>query len=90
MSTIHMTPEFLRGIIKGEVNFRKCPDCYGEGDAYAYNDGQIPCTMQEWSEIEAEGEEWRKAHPGESLPDRYYGGPEGCETCEGVGYIQVP
>ena len=87
---IHVTEEFLRAVIQGKIEWRKCPNCQGEGEEYAYDDGQTPCTKQEWADIEAEYKDWAAEHPGVEKPDYFYGGGECCSNCEGLGYIEIP
>jgi hypothetical protein len=80
-------PEVLRGIILGQIPYRRCPDCDGVGTEYwiEYTLKERPhdslmrtVTAQQASDFCLD--DW---------PDYDWGGAsqQTCETCEGVGYI---
>lgn len=76
---IEVTAEELRDIIKGNLSFRRCPDCVGKG--YLMCNGETGEPWENQSQAESEVQDAL----GEDI---YYEYP--CDTCNSIGYIEVP
>lgn len=70
--------DWLRDVILGKIEWRKCPSCAGKGVEY-YN-GE---TGEVWSNMQ--DNEWKVK---EALGDNFY--TETCENCKGLGFIEIP
>ena len=70
---IELGEEDLRSLIRGQIIFRKCPDCEGEGIWYYIEDSDLPVTNTTYEKAGG-------ANHIENDTQR-------CETCKGVGYV---
>lgn len=89
--TVTLEAKELRAIIKGELGFRKCPDCQGEGDSWTlhYVLTDDPDQDEQMKDISAQ---FAADFDEENLPPEYSWGEcvlYECETCGGVGYLPV-
>jgi hypothetical protein len=84
---VEMTSAQIRATIRGELQWRKCPDCNGEGQEwwieYALKERPHDALTRDCSAQEASDfciDNW---------PDYDYGciGHEECRLCEGIGYV---
>lgn len=88
----------LRQIIRGEINFRKCPECNGKLVEYTVQyesakpeDASDPCKIESISEELFQYWDFSKcAFIGIEIPDHWID-PEAhqstCEVCKGLGYV---
>lgn len=87
----NLEPEELRGIIKGEIQFRKCPDCQGDGQVWTlhYVLADDPDQDEQFKDVTAQ---FAADFDEDNLPQQYSWGEchlYDCETCHRVGYIPV-
>ena len=79
----------LRAILKGEMGFRKCPDCQGEGESwtlhYTLKDDE---DNEQFKEVSAQ---FAADFVVDDYPQYSYGECflYDCDTCKSVGYILV-
>lgn len=84
---MEISPQDLRATIRGEMPWRRCPDCNGTGRAWwityalkerPHDDLQRFCSEQEASDFCLD--DW---------PDYDYGvvGKDFCDSCNSVGYL---
>jgi hypothetical protein len=80
----------LRAIIKGETEFRKCPDCQGEGNQWTlhYVLADDPNEIEETKDV---GAQFAADFVVDDYPQYSYGQCflYDCDTCKTVGYILV-
>jgi len=82
--------EELRAIIRGEIGFRKCPDCEGHGESWMlhYVSADDPNELEEFKEVSAQ---FAADFEVDNFPQYSYGECllYDCDTCGGVGYVPV-
>lgn len=89
---ISLEPAELRGIIRGEIGFRKCPDCQGQGKTWTlhYVEANDPDqTNEQFREV---SDQFAADFDEDNPPPEYSWGEcyqYQCDTCHGVGYISV-
>ena len=82
--------EELRAIIRGEIGFRKCPDCEGHGESWVlhYVSADDPKEVEDFKDV---SEGFATNFVVDDYPEYSWGEcylyP--CETCGGVGYIFI-
>lgn len=76
MAELLVETQWLRDVIKGKVEFRKCPDCMGRGYIWC-EDGTIYPDQSK---------------PDEELQELCgeFGWTDECDCCNGLGYIEIP
>ena len=87
---ISLDPEELRDIIKGVTEFRKCPDCQGEGNQWTlhYVLADDPNEIEDTKDV---GAQFAADFVVDDYPQYSYGECflYDCETCGSVGYIPI-
>lgn len=84
-------PKELRAIIRGEIVFRKCPDCQGEGESWTLHYTLVNDPDQEEQQKDVSAQ-FAADFDENNLPPEYSWGEcwlYDCETCDGVGYLQI-
>lgn len=85
---ISMDSEELRAIIRGKFDFRRCPDCEGEGKEWVlhYALADDPNEIEDQKKVGAQfaADFVLADHPQYSFGECF---EHECETCYGVGYI---
>jgi hypothetical protein len=81
----------LRAIIRGELGFRKCPDCQGECESWTlhYTLKNDPTETEQTMEVSAQ---FAADFDVDNPPEEYSWAEcycYTCETCHGVGYIPM-
>ena len=84
---ITIDKELLRELILGNVTYRTCSECCGEGKIYAYNNGKNVCLPQEYNVVLKEYDDWLKLFYGTPTPDKFLMGIEECCECDGIGFV---
>jgi hypothetical protein len=78
----------LRAIIRGEMTFRKCPDCQGDGKSWTlhYVLADSPSGLEESTEVSAQ---FAADFQVDDFPQYSYGECllYDCDTCRCVGYV---
>lgn len=75
-SYIECSKEWLRDVIKGKIEWRRCPDCLGRGYLWFGEEEVHPNQSLSEEQLEEECGQW--------------GSTEFCENCGGLGYIELP
>ena len=87
---ITLDPEELRDIIKGVIEFRKCPDCRGKGECWTlhYVLADDPDEVEDFKDV---SEQFAADFQVDDYPQYSYGECflDECETCGSVGYIPI-
>jgi hypothetical protein len=87
---VTLEPEELRAIIKGEIGFRKCPDCGGHGESWTlhYVLADDPNESEEYKDVSAQ---FAADFVVDDYPQYSYGECflYDCHTCHSVGYIPM-
>ena len=89
-SGIFLEPEELRDIIRGEIQFRKCPDCQGDGEYWTLHYVLASDTDQTNEQFKDVSAQFAADFDEDALPPEYSFGEchsYSCETCGSVGYI---
>ena len=78
----------LRAVIRGELGFRRCPDCQGEGDSWVlhYSLADDPLGIEDQKEV---GPQFAADFLVDNYPEYSFGECylHTCNTCHGVGYV---
>ncbi len=87
---VTLEPKELRAIIKGEIGFRKCPDCEGHGESWAlhYVLADDPNEIEDTKDV---GAQFAADFVVDDYPQYSYGECflYDCDTCKSVGYILI-
>ncbi len=87
---VTLEPEELRGIIRGEIGFRKCPDCQGYGESWTlhYVEADDKNEVEQFRDV---SDEFAANFSVDDHPELTYGECflYKCDTCKGVGYLPV-
>lgn len=88
---VRLEAKELRAIIRGELGFRKCPDCQGEGESWTlhYVLANNPDQDEQMKDVSAQ---FAADFDEDNLPPEYSWGECAlyeCETCGSVGYLPV-
>lgn len=89
---VQMEAEELRGIIRGEIGFRRCPDCQGQGKEWTLHYVETNDPDQGNEQFKEVTEQFAADFDEDNLPPEYSWGEcwqYDCVTCHGVGYISV-
>lgn len=88
---IYLDPDELRGIIRGEISFRKCPDCQGEGKTWALHYVEASDPDQDNEQFRDVSDQFAADFLVDNYPDLLFGEclQYTCNTYHGVGYISV-
>lgn len=84
--------EELRAIIRGEIGFRKCPDCQGDGESWTLHYILADDPDQDNEQFKEVSAQFAADFDEDNLPPQYSFGEchlDSCETCHGVGYVPV-
>lgn len=85
---VSMEAQELRAIIRGKYDFRRCPDCEGEGTEWVlhYALADDPSEIEDQKKV---GPQFAADFMLTDFPQYSYGEcfEYDCETCHGVGYI---
>lgn len=87
---VTLEPEELRAIIKGEIEFRKCPDCEGHGESWTlhYVLADDANEIEEYKDVSAQ---FAADFVVDDYPEYSWGKCYcyDCHTCHSVGYIPM-
>lgn len=75
---INVETDWLRDVILGKIEWRKCPDCAGKGvEFFNGESGAVWSDMRDSQQVveEALGEDFAM---------------DTCESCKGLGFIELP
>ncbi len=88
---ISLGPEELRKIIRGVTQFRKCPDCQGEGNQWTLHYVLADDPDQDNEQFKDVSEVFATNFVVDDYPEYSFGECllYDCETCGSVGYIPV-
>ena len=89
---ITIEAEELRGILKGEIGFRRCPDCQGEGESWTLHYVLADDPDQSNEQFKDVSDQFAADFDEDNLPPEYSFGEcylYHCDTCKGVGYIPI-
>lgn len=89
---ISLEAEELRGILTGEIGFRKCPDCQGEGAGWTLHYVLADDLNQNNEQFKDVSAQFAADFDEDNLPPEYSWGEchlNSCDTCKGVGYIPI-
>ena len=89
---ISLEAEELRGILIGEIGFRKCSDCQGEGKSWILNYVLADDPDQSNEQFKIVSAQFAADFDEDNLPPEYSWADcdlENCETCYAVGYIPI-
>ena len=86
---IALEPEELRGIIKGNIPIRKCPDCLGEGESWTLHYVLEDDPDQDNEQTKEVSAQFAADFEVDNFPEYSYGECQlyECESCSTVGYI---
>lgn len=90
--TVTLEAKELRAIIRGELGFRKCPDCQGEGESWTLHYVLADDPDQNNEQQKDVSAQFAADFDEDNLPSEYSWGECAlyeCETCGGVGYVPV-
>ena len=88
---ITLEADELRDIIKGVTEFRKCPDCQGEGNQWTLH-YILADDLQDNEQFRDVSAQFAADFDENNLPSEYSFGEcflYDCETCSSVGYIPI-
>ena len=88
---VTLEPKELRNIIKGEIGFRKCPDCEGHGESWTLH-YILADDLQDNEQFRDVSAQFAADFDEDNLPSEYSFGEcflYDCETCSSVGYIPI-
>ena len=77
MPYLTVEPEYLREIITGKIQFRKCPICFGTGVEWWEWDEAQENVKRNITEDEAAGMDSEQV------------GSEPCRDCEEIGFVEA-
>jgi hypothetical protein len=88
---VQMDAEELRGIIRGDIGFRRCPDCQGQGESWTLHYVEANDPDQDNEQFRQVSEQFAADFLVDNYPDLSFGDCllDQCDTCHGVGYISV-
>jgi hypothetical protein len=84
--------EELRAIIRGEIGFRRCPDCQGDSQSWTLHYILADDPDQDNEQFKEVSAQFAADFDEDNLPPQYSFGEchlYSCETCHGVGYVPV-
>jgi hypothetical protein len=84
--------EELRAIIRGEIGFRKCPDCQGEGEIWTFQYVLADDPDQNNYQFKDVSAQFASDFDEDNLPPEYSYAEcflDDCEICHTVCYVPV-
>lgn len=88
---ITLEAEELRAIIRGELGFRKCPDCQGDGESWTLHYVLADDPDQDNEQYKEVSSQFAADFEIDNYPEYSFGKCHlyKCEICYNVGYIPV-